>query len=633
MPMQTPGQRMKWRRIDYLDKPDFNLPPPEISDEGRTRLIARLEFLYGCEVAERVLPELLRLMRVHLAHKPEELEQAEKSFQAAHRFSEQDMMLITYADMVQAREKTGLAALREFLEYFRRGEAAFSILHVLPFFPSSSDRGFAVVDFHTVSPDIGNWDDIHSLGRVHRLMFDGVLNHASSQSTAFQEMLSGNPRYKDFAITFLSPEELTAEERSVLRRPRTSDVLSRFQSINGPRWVWTTFSQDQIDLNYRNPEVLLSAVETLLFYVRAGADLIRLDAVTYLWKELGTSSASLEQTHQIVKLFRDVLDICSPQVSLVTESNVPHEENISYFGNGHDEAQLVYNFALPPLVLHAFYRESSRWLCEWATGLQHPSPTTTYLNILDTHDGIGLAGVQSILPDEERTFLVHEARQHGAFISYRTAPHGEVPYEINTTWYSALNLANNGEPRALQVQRFAASRSIALALRGVPAVYLHSLAGSRSDVRLALQTKVKRDVNRMRLDFEILRKNLADSGSKLNLLSTVLGQLLVTRVRHAAFHPGGEQRVLPLGNEVFALLRISPAGDEHILCVTNITAHCLEMKVDLGYLGFKDMAWFDMVGGRGWHGTEGNLHLRLGPYAVMWLSPFHELETQIEQHG
>jgi sucrose phosphorylase len=592
-----------------------------------------LEFLYGREMAEMVLPELLRLIRVHLAHKPEELKQGEKGFLTTCRFSEQDLMLITYADMVKTRGKTGLAALSEFLDYYRPSDPAFSILHVLPFFPSSSDRGYAVIDFHTVSPDIGGWEDIRNLGQVYRLMFDGVLNHASSQSKAFQEMLCGNPQYQDFAISFRSPQELTPEERSVLRRPRTSDVLSRFESIDGPRWVWTTFSQDQIDLNYHNPEVLLSAVETLLFYVRAGADLIRLDAVTYFWKELGTSSASLEQTHQLVKLFRDVLDLCSPQVILVTESNVPHEENVSYFGNGHDEAQLVYNFALPPLVLHAFYRESSRWLSEWAAGLQYPSQTTTYLNILDTHDGIGLAGVQSILPEEERNFLVQEARQHGAFISNRTGPHGEVPYEINITWYSALNLENSGEPKALQVQRFAASRSIALALRGVPAVYLHSLVGSRSDLRMALQTRVKRDVNRMPLDLEILTKNLAHPGSKLNLLSIILGRLLITRIQHAGFHPNGEQRVLSLGDEVFALLRVSPAGDEHILCLTNITAHSLELKLDVSSLGFQDMAWFDLIGGRGWHGMEGKLPLRLCPYEVLWLSPFHELETRIEQHG
>jgi glucosylglycerate phosphorylase len=631
MPMQMPAHRTKWWRVDYLPKPDFTVPAPEIREEDRVRLAGRLACLYGPGAAEAVLPELVRLIKVHQAHKPEALKLEESSFQATQRFCEQDMMLITYGDMVRAQGKTGLAALGEFLDYYRRGDPAFSILHVLPFFPSSSDRGYAVIDFHTVSPDIGSWEDIRSLGQVYRLMFDGVLNHASSQSKAFQEMLCGNPRYKDFAISFRSPEELTPEVRGVLRRPRTSDVLSCFQSIDGPRWVWTTFSQDQIDLNYHNPEVLLKAVETLLFYVRAGADLIRLDAVTYLWKELGTSSASLEQTHQIVKLFRDVLDLCSPQVILVTESNVPHGENISYFGNGHDEAQLVYNFALPPLVLHAFYRESSRWLSAWAAGLQYPSPTTTYLNILDTHDGIGLSGVQTILPEEERNFLVREAHQHGAFVSNRTTPEGDVPYEINTTWYSALNLENNGEAKALQVQRFVASRSIALALRGVPALYLHSLAGSRSDLRLALQTKVKRDVNRAPLDFEFLARNLAHPGSKLNLLSTMLGRLLMTRVQHKAFHPNGEQKVLALGDDVFALLRVSPARDEHILCVTNITARYLELKPDVGRLGFDDMTWFDLVGGRGWHGLEGKLPLRLGPFEVLWLAPFHELEARIER--
>jgi sucrose phosphorylase len=624
---------MKWWRIDYLSKPDFTVPAPEIGEEDRARLATRLDFLYGREVAEKVLPELLRLIRVHLAHKPEELKQEEKTFQPTCRFSEHDMMLITYADMVRARGKTGLAALGEFLEYFRRGASAFSILHVLPFFPSSSDRGYAVIDFHTVSPDIGSWADIRNLGQVHRLMFDGVLNHASAESKAFQEMLSGNPQYRDFAISFRSPDELTPEERSVLRRPRTNDVLSRFQSIDGPRWVWTTFSPDQIDLNYHNPEVLLSAVETLLFYVRAGADLIRLDAVTYLWKELGTSSASLEQAHQIVKLFRDVLDLCSPQVILVTESNVPHEENISYFGDGHDEAQMVYNFALPPLVLHAFYRESSRWLSEWAAGLEYPSAATTYLNILDTHDGIGLSGVQSILPHEERSFLVQEARQRGALISNRTSTNGEVPYEINTTWYSALNVENNGETEALQVQRFAASRSIALALRGVPAVYLHSLAGSRSDLLLALETKAKRDVNRMPLEAEALMRNLAHPGSKLNRLSIIMGRLLMTRVQHVAFHPNGEQSVLSLGDELFALLRVSPVRDEHILCITNITPRSLELKVDMCSLGLPDMTWFDLVGGRGWHATDGKLPLRLCPYDVLWLSPFHELETRIERKG
>lgn len=633
MPMQTSTRRSRWWRIDHLLEPDFS-QPFEISAEARQRLLDRLEFLFGEATAASILPELVRLIRVHAAYKPEELKAEEEHFNPAYRFSEKDMMLITYGDMVRAQGKTGLAALKEFMESYRRGDPIFSILHVLPFFPYTSDRGFSILDFRQVDPNLGTWSDILALGRDHRLMFDGVLNHASAGSLPFKEMLCGNPDYANYAVSFRSADELTEEQRRVLRRPRTTDVLSMFQSIDGPLWVWTTFSTDQIDLNYRNPRVLLSAIETLLFYVRMGADLIRLDAVTYMWKELGTSSASLGQTHGIVKLFRDVLDIVAPQVALVTESNVPHEENISYFGSGTDEAQLVYNFALPPLVLHAFYREDTRWLSAWAASLDYSSQTATYLNMLDTHDGIGLPGVQSILPPEELRFLVQCAREHGAFISNRSDASGDVPYEINTTWYSAINHENNGEPRELQVQRFIASRSIALALRGVPAIYLHSLVGTRSDIRLALQTKVKRDVNRTTLDYELLQQNLADPGSKLSLLAGHYSRMLRTRVLQRAFHPNGGQRVLDACPEVFALLRTSTTGDEHVLCITNVTGRSFSLKLPVRHLGLDASSWFDLLGGRGWPTSNGDLHLELGPYEIFWLAPFYELEKSIErQHS
>lgn len=630
MPMQTKARREAWRRLDYLEEPDFTAAPVEVPAPQRERLLDRLRFLYGEDVAGRTLPELLRLIRVHCASKPTSLREAERAFDPTARFSEKDMMLITYGDMVRARGRTGLSALAEFLADFRRGEPVFSTLHVLPFFPYTSDRGFSVVDFRQVDPRLGSWNDIRALGRVFRLMFDGVLNHASSRSQPFQEMLSGNPEFADFAVAFRSPDELAPEQRRVLRRPRTSDVLTRYESLDGPLWVWTTFSRDQIDLNYRNPRVLLSAVATLLFYVRMGADLVRLDAITYFWKALGTSSASLEQTHAIVKLFRDVLDIAAPLVSLVTESNVPHAENMSYFGAGGDEAQIIYNFALPPLVLHAFYRGDATRLSRWAAELEYPSSEATYLNILDTHDGIGLPGVGDILPPEEITFLVETARQHGAFISYRTGENGDVPYEINTTWYSALNYENDGEPRALQVQRFVASRSVALALRGIPAVYLHALAGSRNDIRLALQTKVKRDVNRSTLDFEILQRNLADPSSKLHLLSESLRRLLRTRILTRAFHPNGVQRVLPLSPALFAVLRVSPEGGEHVLCLTNVTGRPQSVEVVQSALGVTSPYWFDLVAGRGWMASNGTLQLSFAPYDVVWLTPSGELERRIE---
>lgn len=633
MTMQMSVSRTKWWRLRYLEDPDFTRPPIEVGDDSRARLLERLAAIYGEEVARETLPELLRLIRVHHAHKPAEMIEAERSVSGCGRFSEKDMMLITYGDMVRAQGRSGLSALGEFLALFRRGEPVFSILHVLPFFPYSSDRGFSVVDFRAVDPRLGSWQDILALGETYRLMFDGVLNHASSRSTPFREMLSGNRDFADYAVAFRSADELTPEQRKILRRPRTSDVLSRFESIDGPLWVWTTFSRDQIDLNYHNPRVLLSSVDTLLFYVRMGADLVRLDAITYLWKEVGTPSASLEETHTIVKLFRDVLDLAAPQVALVTESNVPHAENISYFGDGRDEAQLVYNFALPPLVLHAFYREDTTRLSRWVADLAYPSDCVTYLNMLDTHDGVGLPGVKDVLPEDEIGFLVETARQHGAFISYRSGDGADVPYEINTTWYSALNFENDGEPRALQVQRFVASRSIQLVLKGVPAIYLHSLAGSRNDVRLALQTKVKRDVNRSTLDFEILARNLADPGAKLYLLSENLRRLLRTRVLAPAFHPNGGQRVLMLSPSVFSLLRVSVDGAEHVLCLTNVTRRLQSLTIDLADLGVRSSYWFDLIAGRGWVASNGTMKIDLGPYEVLWLTPSQELERRIESRA
>lgn len=629
--MQKHSERHRWSRIPYLEEPDFSRPPLQVPEEVCERIKTRLARVYGEKRSALIVPEIVRLLKVHHAHKPEELIEAQAQVAPQERFSEHDLMLITYGDMIRSESSTGLAALFDYLSLFRGGgDPVFSIIHVLPFFPSSSDRGFSVVDYRAVDPRIGNWDDLQRLGQRYRLMFDGVLNHASAQSRAFREMLSGNPDFKGYAVAFRSPDELTEEQRKALRRPRTSDVLTLFQTIDGPLWVWTTFSHDQIDLNYRNPRVLIQVIDTLLYYVRRGADLIRLDAVTYLWKELGTSSASLDETHEIVKLFRDILNIAAPGVAVVTETNVPHAENVSYFGAGADEAQMVYNFALPPLVLHSFYREDATWLSRWASSLEYPSNTATYLNMLDTHDGVGLQGVQGILPQEEIDFLVVQAREHGAFISYKSAENGEIPYEINTTWYSALNFENNGEPKSLQVSRAVASRSISLALRGVPGIYLHSLVGSRNDIRLAMRTKSKRDVNRSTLDMAVLERNLKDPRSKLHELAASMRRLLRTRTMHPAFHPNGGQTVLFLNPAVFSVLRESVTGDSHVLCLTNVSSQTQQVVIELETVGGEKHFWFDLIAGRGYTADGPFLRLALSPYEVVWLTPSREIERQIE---
>lgn len=618
-----------WKRIPYAEDPDFSRPLLTVPPEATNRLFQSLKAVYGEKIAQVNMPELVRLLRVHHAHKGDDLIEAEKFMHTSQRFSESDMVLITYGDLIRAEGHSPLAALAGFLDILRRRVPVFNTLHILPFFPYTSDRGFSITDYRAVDPTLGSWLDIEAIGKSYKLMFDGVFNHASSKSRAFQEMLAGNLDYWDFAITFRSKDELTPEQRALLRRPRTSDILTQFYSIEGPVWVWTTFSPDQIDLNYHNPKVLLTVIETLLHYVRRGADLVRLDAATYMWHEPGTTSASLEKTHNLIKFFREVLDIAAPGVALVTETNVPHSENVSYFGSGHDEAQMVYNFALPPLVLHAFYRGDASWLTRWAASLDYPSSTTTFLNILDTHDGVGLMGVAQILPAAEIDFLVQTAQEHGAFISLRTAEGGgELPYEINSTWYSALNMEGAGESLELQVQRFVASRSVALALRGIPGIYFHGLIGSVSDLNLALQTKVKRDVNRATIDERDLIAEALRPNSKINLIRQFLGKLLEIRVIRKAFHPNGAQKIIQTDPAVFAVLRISPDASERVLALINVSNQVREFSIDLSALELSCAEWYGLVNGRGWTAKGGILSIVMQPYDVFWLAPLEELDLK-----
>lgn len=606
----------------YGPEPDYEGEPFSFPDEQRQSLFRRLEFLYGEEAAKRHLPELERICKVHCAHKPPELARREAGFQRAERFSERDIILITYGDLIRGRGASPLASLADFCDTYLEGNI--NILHILPFFPYSSDRGFSVIDFTDVDPHLGSWRDIWELEGRYQLMFDGVFNHVSSRSRWFSEFCNGNPYYKDFFLAFDSPEELSAEQRARIFRPRTSDILSAYHTIDGVKHVWTTFSRDQVDLNYRNPNVLLRVLEILLGYVRHGADIIRLDAVTYLWAELGTTCAHLAQTHEIVKLLRQVLDIVAPAVALITETNVPHRENISYFGDGGDEAQMVYNFALPPLVLHAFYRQDASWLSDWAAGLDTGSPYTCFFNFLDSHDGIGLMGVKDILPQEEIDLIIARAVEHGGLVSYKSGVQGaEEPYELNVTWFSALNRPADqcGEDVAFQVKRFVASRIVALVLPGVPGIYLHSLIGTRNDIEAVSASASNRDINRRVIDEGLITAALEDPLSKISRIGRELGRLLTIRSQKRAFHPNGPLRVLRCDTRVLAVMRTSPEGDEHILALVNVSNRNLRIELSETDLAGLGPFWFDLVSEMDWALDEGGLHLELLPYDVMWLEP------------
>ena len=480
--------------------------------------------------------------------------------------SERDAMLITYGDQVQQAGEPPLQTLAEFAEQRLRGVV--SAVHILPFYPWSSDDGFSVKDYRAVDPALGTWQEVERLGRSFRLMFDGVINHVSAQGDWFQTFLRGEAPYRDFFITVEGSPDLSA-----VVRPRALPLLTSYATAAGPRQVWTTFSADQVDLNYQNPDVLLEIIDILLMYAQRGAQFLRLDAIAYLWKEIGTTCIHLPETHAVIRLLRAVLDEAAPHVRLITETNVPHQDNIAYFGDGTNEAQLVYNFALPPLVAHAFRAGSAAALSRWAAALDLPSEQTTFFNFLASHDGIGLNPARGILSPTQIDGLVEQALAHGGRISYKQNPDGtQSPYEMNISYFDMLSDPAAPEPLALQAERFLAAQAIMLSLRGVPGIYFHSLFGSRSWQEGLRQTQQNRTINRQKLDRAALEADLADPRSLRAMVFERYRQLLALRAQRPAFHPNGEQEILDLAPGVFAVLRRSRDSQQEMLCLHNVTA-------------------------------------------------------------
>lgn len=519
-----------------------------------TILLAHLAFLYGEANALPTLARVENLLAVYRARIPAK--------NAA--LTERDALLITYGDQVQAPDEKPLRTLTKVCDQYLTG--ALSGIHILPFYPWTSDDGFSVVDYRQIDPALGDWDDISAMQNF-RLMFDGVINHISSQSEWFHRFLQDDPHYKDYFITVDGNPDL-----SQVVRPRALPLLTPFQTPSGEKKVWTTFSADQIDLNFKNPEVLLEILDILLLYAERGADFIRLDAIAYLWKEIGTSCIHLPHTHRVIQFLRAALNEVAPHVHLITETNVPHTDNISYFGDGFNEAQLVYNFALPPLTLHTFRTGDARILSEWARTLTLPSDKTTFFNFLASHDGIGLNPVRGILSNADIDALVEQTLAHGGLISYKHNADGtQSPYEMNINYFDALSNPNGNEPLDLQVDRFIAAQASMLSLVGMPGIYFHSLFGSRGWVEGVRQTGRNRTINREKLQLAELQPQLADENSLPSRVFTKFRQLLKTRSTIPAFHPHGQQNILDLHPAVFALERIAPAGGSRVLCLHNVS--------------------------------------------------------------
>lgn len=444
--------------------------------------------------------------------------------------SNSDCILITYPHQIQGDQKP-LTHLSKF--YNTQLKKHFSGVHILPFYPSTSDGGFAVTSYNQVDPNYGDWSDIAEI--EGDLMFDAVFNHTSSQHPWFQKWLLGDSAFDNYYHMFEHRPENGSDEWNQLKmvtRPRSSDLLTEFQREGKSYFVWSTFGPDQLDVDFSNSKVLLEFVDLLILYLEQGATLLRVDAVPFLWKELGTNCMHLPQTHKLVKVFRSVLDLIKPEVQVITESNVPHEENISYLGNGFDEAQLVYNFSLAPLILHAMVSGSCHYLKTWVTQLKPMPEGTCFFNFTATHDGIGVRPLEGILTDEEIESFAESMKSQGGMISYREFEGGQRPYEVNITWASALKI----DDIDLHVRRILCSYAMSFVFPGVPGVYFHNLFGSQNWMEGYEQTQHRRDINRKMFQDSEIEAMLKDSVYHGKIFQGTM-ELLKIRQSHSVFHP------------------------------------------------------------------------------------------------
>lgn len=530
-----------------------------------------LSHLYGPRASE-----VQRRLGQHIEHfrntsqTPAITENTASESDNAPIWSEKDQWVISYGDSIVAEETAPLAVLSEFLQHYL-GERI-SGVHVLPFFPWSSDDGFSVIHYREVNPELGDWQHIRELANHYDVMGDLVLNHVSRESLWFVDYLTGSLPGRDYFIE-VDPET----DVSDVVRPRSSPLLVPISTRRGTRHVWATFSEDQIDLNFENPDVLLEFVGILLFYLQQGVRMIRLDAVAFLWKRLGTPCIHLPETHTVVRLLRAIVDEIAPGTLIVTETNVPHAENISYFGlerlaNGSpDEAHMVYQFALPPLLLHTLTRGEATTLQTWLASLPILPRHCTYLNFTASHDGIGVRPLEGLLPDHERDALLELMHRFGGFVSMRSNPDGsDSPYEINITWFEAMRGTRRG-PDPWQIARFLCSQAIMLTLQGIPALYIHTLTGTLNDVEGVERSGRLRSINRRRWQRDELALLLESPSTPTHDVFHALSRLLELRRTEPCFHPNATQRVLTTPPEVLAIERGPLSDGRRLLALFNVT--------------------------------------------------------------
>lgn len=568
----------------------------------RQRVALHVAEIYGAEQTEVITDQLFEAANMS--------EQSSAVAPGTSKWDESDVLMITYANSIVQDGKSALQSLRNFLT--RELKSIVSGVHILPFMPYSSDDGFSVIDYYAVNPELGTWADIQAIGKDFTLMADLVVNHCSSQSQWFQNFLEDRDPGRDYFVDGAPYADL-----SKVIRPRSSPLLNRVQTVKGEREVWCTFSADQVDLDFSNPQVLLEIVRIIRHYIAMGIRYFRLDAVAFLWKASGTSCVHLPQTHELIKLLRLVIENLEPSAVIVTETNVPNRENLSYFGND-NEAHLIYNFSLPPLLLHALLSGDCRHLKTWMMSMPPARRGRAYLNFIASHDGIGLRPAEGLLSAAELDALMEVVRESGGEISMRCTPEGDLkPYEANISLFSAMQRTVAGGIDGLQIERFICAHTIMLALEGLPAIYVHSLLGTENDRTGMATTGHARSINRYKWPARGLQDALDDPERHHRQVFDTIKCLIRIRRDQAAFHPNATQYTLHFGNQIFAFWRESLNRDQSIFALHNVSDQPQTISlVELNLIATE--SWSDLISGQVYDDLEGTIDLP--PYGCVWIS-------------
>lgn len=568
------------------------------------RLSAQLKLLYPEHDCEALAEHIIDLFWSDKDKMIQRQDIADK-----HLWDESDIALITYGSTIQSEGEHNLKTLHRFLK--KHIGQAIGAVHILPFFPYSTDDGFSVIDYLQVDEGLGDWSDIEAIAGDYRLMGDLVINHGSSKSKWFQQFLSDEAPGKDYYYT-ADP----ATDLGQVIRPRSHPLLTPFRTAAGDRHVWSTFSADQLDFDFTNPDVLLEFIKIIADYIDHGVRIFRLDAVAFLWKKAGTTSINLDETHEIIRLLRTLMDHHAETLIIITETNIPNHENLTYFGN-QNEAHVIYNFSLPPLLVHALLTGNALYL-KRLTRSNPPALTgCTYLNFTASHDGIGLRPTEGVLPQGEVDQMMATIQGFGGRLSMRRGPGGtEKPYEMNISYFEAMQGTLEG-PDAHQIDRFMAAMAIMLALEGIPALYIHSLLATPNGYEEVNRTGHNRSINRRQLDYDEIGGKLADPETVEAQVFKRLLNLVDIRKKQLAFHPNAVQFTLALPEGLFGIWRQSLDRKQSIFAVTNVTKEIKTLSLADVNLIAGDL-WWDLISGQSITDIEGGFSL--SPYQTVWIS-------------